>query len=396
MRWLRQSTLEPERARQPAVSCGSMPASSAPVVRSVERRRGRVAGTADLSGARRGEPAAHDRRGGRCGPSSSPHQDPQTAAARRLAPRGWYPQVQVFDDRGSGAARPQSSAPDVLLAYQPVGPNVGRVCRLVQTFPATRFSVLVDDPGIAGALGRAATDSGVTSTSWSTSTSACRGQASSPALRHFRCTVRSHRRRACARPDCTRTTDTSGIPIRLCGRMHAIADSRASPRFARRFSRQDSPFLRSSPGERRRSQSTHSDSDVECSPGTCVLLGRGLQHDPSRSRFSARGTRADACRAYLRSAIASVWTSGTRRLPPRTRIRASLFLNLEGATAVGHSEEHLVVTIPGARPVPGTAIYGVPWHICPTVALHSEAVVIDNGRADARWRVTGRERHLTV
>jgi D-serine deaminase-like pyridoxal phosphate-dependent protein len=73
-----------------------------------------------------------------------------------------------------------------------------------------------------------------------------------------------------------------------------------------------------------------------------------------------------------------------------------LFLNLDGAVAVGHSEEHLVLTTSSVRPVPGTAIYGVPWHICPTVALHSVAVAIEDGRADARWRITGRERHLTV
>ena len=33
----------------------------------------------------------------------------------------------------------RAGAPDVLLAYQPVGPNVARFVRLVQTFPATRF-----------------------------------------------------------------------------------------------------------------------------------------------------------------------------------------------------------------------------------------------------------------
>src|SRR2546428_10839913 len=32
------------------------------------------------------------------------------------------------------------NAEDVLLAYQPVGPNVERLCRFGQTFPSTRFS----------------------------------------------------------------------------------------------------------------------------------------------------------------------------------------------------------------------------------------------------------------
>ena len=29
----------------------------------------------------------------------------------------------------------------------------------------------------------------------------------------------------------------------------------------------------------------------------------------------------------------------------------------------------------------GDALYGVPYHVCPTVALHREAVIIENGRA---------------
>ncbi len=35
-------------------------------------------------------------------------------------------------------------APDVLLAMQPVGPNIGRFLDLKERFPKTRFSTLVD------------------------------------------------------------------------------------------------------------------------------------------------------------------------------------------------------------------------------------------------------------
>ena len=37
------------------------------------------------------------------------------------------------------------NAKDVLLAYQPVGPNVQRLVRLAKTFPNTRFSTIADD-----------------------------------------------------------------------------------------------------------------------------------------------------------------------------------------------------------------------------------------------------------
>jgi len=70
---------------------------------------------------------------------------------------------------------------------------------------------------------------------------------------------------------------------------------------------------------------------------------------------------------------------------------------LEEATAVGHSEEHLVLETDRAAEFPvGTALYGVPWHVCPTVALHNEAVVVRNGRVAERWRIVARARTLTI
>ena len=55
-----------------------------------------------------------------------------------------------------------AGAPDVLLAYQPVGPNVERFVQLVRTFPSTTFSALVDDEGTIRALSNAAVRHGVT------------------------------------------------------------------------------------------------------------------------------------------------------------------------------------------------------------------------------------------
>ncbi|HLZ16849.1 MAG TPA: D-TA family PLP-dependent enzyme, partial [Cyclobacteriaceae bacterium] len=43
-----------------------------------------------------------------------------------------------------------SNAPDVLLAYQPIGPKAERLAAIVKQFPGTKFSCLVDNPGIAG------------------------------------------------------------------------------------------------------------------------------------------------------------------------------------------------------------------------------------------------------
>jgi D-serine deaminase-like pyridoxal phosphate-dependent protein len=75
----------------------------------------------------------------------------------------------------------------------------------------------------------------------------------------------------------------------------------------------------------------------------------------------------------------------------------ALLLGMPDAKLVGHSEEHLVVETPRAADYPaGTPIYALPWHICPTVNLHSEVVVVRGGRAEARWPVAARSRRITL
>ena len=45
----------------------------------------------------------------------------------------------------------------------------------------------------------------------------------------------------------------------------------------------------------------------------------------------------------------------------------------------------------------GDVLYGIPWHVCPTVALHQEAVVIgENGEINGRWPIVARNRRLTI
>jgi D-serine deaminase-like pyridoxal phosphate-dependent protein len=74
-----------------------------------------------------------------------------------------------------------------------------------------------------------------------------------------------------------------------------------------------------------------------------------------------------------------------------------VIFGLEEARAVGHSEEHLVLETDRAADFPvGSVLYGIPWHVCPTVALHDEAVVVRDGHAGERWQVVARARTLTV
>jgi D-threonine aldolase len=134
----------------------------------------------------------------------------------------------------------------------------------------------------------------------------------------------------------------------------------------------------------------------ECSPGTCVLWDFSYG-----DRFSDLD--------FLHAALVLtrvVSKPGGNRLcldvghkaiaaeNPHPRIQ---FLNLPDATAITHSEEHLVVETARANEFAiGDCLYGVPRHVCPTVALYSEAMAVYKGRARERWKIPARERRLTV
>jgi D-serine deaminase-like pyridoxal phosphate-dependent protein len=136
--------------------------------------------------------------------------------------------------------------------------------------------------------------------------------------------------------------------------------------------------------------------DVECSPGTCVFWDYGyttklpdLNFLPAAlllTRVVSKPASNRLCLDLGHKALASE--------NPHPRVH---LLEFPEAKAVAHSEEHLVIETERAAEFSlGACLYGIPWHICPTVALHSEAVVIQNGKAEKRWKISARDRKLTI
>jgi len=78
---------------------------------------------------------------------------------------------------------------------------------------------------------------------------------------------------------------------------------------------------------------------------------------------------------------------------PHPRVR---LLGLENDIEfLGHSEEHLVARTGRASELSiGDAFLGIPNHICPTVALHNKAIVIESGEPTGTWTVAARDRIL--
>lgn len=81
--------------------------------------------------------------------------------------------------------------------------------------------------------------------------------------------------------------------------------------------------------------------------------------------------------------------------PLETRV---VFPEIPSSKPLQQSEEHLVLEVEDPQSFAvGDVVFGIPFHICPTVALHQEAVVVRNGHAtDERWQIAARDRRLTV
>ena len=77
---------------------------------------------------------------------------------------------------------------------------------------------------------------------------------------------------------------------------------------------------------------------------------------------------------------------------PRVRL-----FGLEDAVATTHSEEHLVLQTSRADDYEvGDVLYGIPRHICPTMALHSDVWAVRDGAAAESWPVVARARRITA
>lgn len=290
----------------------------------------------------------------------------------------------------------RSGAPDVLLAYQPVGPNVTRLLRLIQTYPQTRFSTIADDEGALRALSKAARTSGIViEVLLDLDCGQHRtGVASGPrAVELYRLMANL----GGLRPAGLHTYDghlhQSDPWVRAAACETAFAPVRA---LRAELVRAGLPVPRTVAGGTPTFPMHAARGEVECSPGTSVLWDHGyatrlpdldfLVAAMLLTRVISRPGKDLLCLDLGHKAVAS------ENPPPRVH-----FPDLPEARPVAHSEEHLVVGTPRADAHPvGSCLYGVPWHICPTVALHAIAVVVRDSVAAGQWEITARSRSIGI
>jgi D-serine deaminase-like pyridoxal phosphate-dependent protein len=138
--------------------------------------------------------------------------------------------------------------------------------------------------------------------------------------------------------------------------------------------------------------------DMELSPGTCVF------HDCGYGEKFADLTGFRPAALVLTRVISRptanrvTFDAGTKSVASDPPMGTRLILpDIPDGVQVLQNEEHLVVeTATADRWTPGDEALAIPRHVCPTVALHKQAYVIENGQLTGMWDVVARDRWLTI
>ena len=289
-----------------------------------------------------------------------------------------------------------SGGTDVLLAHQPVGPNGVRLRFLMDRYPKVRWGAIVDNLDTMTTLGEIFAD------------------APRKLAVYVDLDCGHHRTGICpgeeARELYKAITHAPGLEA---GGLHAYDGHNHEPDLKKRTKLCDEDFapvlafkddLESSglmvpeliAGGTPTFPIHAKYTDRICSPGTTTLWDFGYMDGLSDMDFEYA--------AVLFSRVIS--RPGSQRVcfdlghksvsadKPEPRVR---MFGLESAQSVVHSEEHLMMECDHADDLKvGDGCYGVPVHICPTVALHDHAWVVQDGKAIGLWEIAARRRSLGV
>lgn len=287
------------------------------------------------------------------------------------------------------------AAPDVLLAYQPVGPKLYRFLNLIEKFPGTKFSCLTDNENIAGQIANACLEKNISldvyvdlnigmnrtgvipgDTAVQLYCYCAKLKSINPVGLHV---YDGHIRQADFQQRIVECNEVFALVDQLKNKLlnkgfnEPIIVAGGSPTFPIHAKRKK----------------------IECSPGTFIYWDRGY---------------SDLCpeQPFL---PAAVLISRVISLPDVTKICLDLghksvsaenelskriyFLNAPELKFVSQSEEHLVIEAGSDHQYKiGDVFYGLPYHICPTVALYEKTFTVESNRMTGDWKTIARDRKI--
>lgn len=283
---------------------------------------------------------------------------------------------------------------DILLAMQPVGPNIERLFHLKQSFPHVRFSCIADNEHIIRQLSETACKYKEKITIWldlnvgMDRTGIKSGEA---AFRLYNLI------------DTLPGTEAGGLHV-YDGHIHEkspeirqqICNESFNPVLKMR-----EELIRSGFGKVRiiaggtPTFPVHAvRKDVETSPGTVLLWDYG--YSTSFTDLDFVHAAVLFTRIISKPAVDLICLDlghkavGSEMPQPRVKI-----LGLEDYSIIGHNEEHMIVRTPHAGNMEaGDPLYAIPWHVCPTVDRFDKVYVVNRARVTGQWNVEARQRQI--
>lgn len=290
----------------------------------------------------------------------------------------------------------QEGATAILLAHQLVGPKVGRFASLIEHYPKTTFSTLVDNSAAAQLLNEVATNKNI----------------------YIEIFI-----------DINNGMNRSGIEmgaeldqlildinnlksLKLIG-LHVYDGHLRDSDFKKRQEEieggmkkintlynhlkiNDPNFLLICGGTPSFTAHLLEDNRI-CSPGTCLLWDWGYGDKMEEQEFKYAALLVTRVISKPKKGIITL-DLGHKGVAAENPIQYRVkFLNLANYELLSQSEEHGVLKVKDWNNIQvGDVFYGVPYHICPTINLYDEVSVIENGYKMDTWHITARKRKINI
>lgn len=289
-----------------------------------------------------------------------------------------------------------SGAKDVLLAYQPTGPKLRRFIKLMKAYPGTKYSCLVDNERSANEIsGQAIADQIIIPVFIDLNVGMNRtGIKPADALGLYKHCLsatglslqglhaydghihdsdfevrRKHSEEA------MQPVHQLIIEIQKQGFERPLLIAGGSPTM---------PIIKEIEG-------------AELSPGTFVYWDKGYGDAYPEQPFKPAALLIARVISLPGDAVICIdlghkSVSAERQLNERV-----FFLNAPELKFVSQSEEHLIADAGfGHKYKVGDVLYGLPFHVCPSVALYERAIMVEDSVISGEWKTTARDRRITI
>jgi D-serine deaminase-like pyridoxal phosphate-dependent protein len=290
-----------------------------------------------------------------------------------------------------------AGAPDVLLAYQPIGPKLQRFVTLIKAYPTTIFSCLVDNDITAKNISEAAQkeliiipvfidlNAGMNRTGVDIASDVVKLYETIFLLKGIDVKGFHLYDGNIKDPDLNKRKHESDLvfkridelknQLRAKGFEEPVIVAGGTPTFPIHAKRKN----------------------VECSPGTFVYWDAGYVQNFKEQPFLPAAlvvTRIISLPSKTKICLDMGHKSVAAENELSNRV---VFLNAPGAKPISQSEEHLVAEVPENHSYKiGDVLYALPVHICPTAALYEQSYVIENGEVITIWKTAARDRKILI